>query len=306
MTIEEIVKGMLEKATIRGSDWGGSRLTCAQTCKRKHYYEHELVMPAGVGLTMKDSKLAPTKGTLAHVGLQTYYTLKMHNFHSELDNLDVIVIAIKTMLDAIPQFGLSDLQIPLLRDELISMMDQYVKRWQGEDIEVLGVEMPISLRIGDHVHTGIVDLFGRWQGSLYVIDHKTTSTALEFLFKKLLFDISLKGYAKALRETTGEKVDALINGIRFRGNKALDVEFEREPIMYSETEMAEFEPTVLSILDELRLCRENNFYPKSGAQCVQIWGECDYRRLCVYPDPAMVSAFYTPRKPNPKPAEGGA
>lgn len=301
--LETMIASLVDRAVIRGSDWGGSRLTCAQTCKRKHYYEHELVWPAplpddkqGQGLIMRDNKLAPTKGTLAHLGLQTYYTIKKHGLHLSMSNQDVICISIKTMLDAIPRFNLPDQILPLLKDELISMMDQYIKRWELEDIEVLGVEMPISLKIGDHVHTGIVDLFGRWQGSLYIIDHKTTSTKLEFLFKKLLFDISLKGYAKAMREQTGEVVHALVNGIRFCGNKALEVELDREPIMYSKAEMDEFEPTVLSILRELDLCRKEGFYPKSGAQCVQIWGECDYRKLCVYPDEGMVTTFYNPRR----------
>ena len=293
--LEELINNNL----IHGSDWGGSRISTAQTCKRKHYYEYEYEWPnnQGLGLAVREGKYAPSKGTLIHLGLQCFYLMKLHKLHEGLDNIDIAVKACKIMLDNIPKFNLNEAHVPLLRDELMSSIDQYLKQWASEDIEVLGVEIPIQIKIGEHTHTGIVDLFCRWLGSLYICDHKTTSMQLAMLFKKLRFNLSLKGYARAMRIQTGDRVDALVNGIRFKGTKSLECEFEREPIMYEDAEMAEFEPTVQSVVRELDICREDGFYPKSGDRCIEVWGECDYRKMCLYHDHSMAETFYNIRRP---------
>lgn len=280
---------------VKGSDWGGSRMTCAQTCKQKYYYENLVPHPAGgSGLVLVESKLAPTKGTLMHAGLQRFYELKMAS--PELPYMDRVVQSIKYCLDGIKQFSLSDDQRELLREELIAAMDQYCTKYELEDLEPIAVELPVTVKIGEYVHTGIIDLLARWQGIPYVVDHKTTSMQLGFLFKKLRFDLSMKGYAIAASEKMGEPVNALVNGVRFKGTKTLECEFDREPIMYNEAERAEFPRTIQAIRKEIELCEASGFWPKSGAQCVQIWGECDFRKLCVYPDPSMISTFYKARR----------
>jgi hypothetical protein len=270
-------------------------MTCAQTCKQLYFWQYVAEHPeGGHGLVPIEAKPAPTKGTLVHLGLQKFYELQMRE--PQLPYADRAVRAIKNALDALAHFKLDEQVVPLVKDELISALDQYCQKYEVEDLEPLAVELPVRVEAGDYVHTGIVDLVAKWHGVVYVVDHKTTSMQLTHLFKKLRFNLSLKGYAIALSKMRQEPVHALINGIRFKGNKALECEFDREPIHYSDSEIAEFVPTIQSIRSEIEQCERTGFWPKSGDQCVQVWGECDYRKLCLYPDQSMIKSFYKPRQ----------
>jgi len=284
---------------MTGSDWGGSRLTCAQTCKKKYFWENLAPHPTlpGSGLIQLESKLAPSKGTLVHLGLQHFYESKIAT--PEMPHEERAVAAMHHAINAIAKFNLSEQIVPLLKDELIATFDQYFTQYELEDIIPIACEVPIDIRIGDLVHTGFIDLLGYWQDTLCVIDHKTTSMGMDFLFKKLRFDLSLKGYTHSARSNPlakGQPVMALINGIQFKKNKALECVFARELIMYSDSEMDEFEATVKAVRAEIDLCNATGFWPKSGAQCIQVWGECDFRKLCMYDDPATVNSFYKPRR----------
>jgi hypothetical protein len=283
---------------ITGSDWGGSRLATAQTCKQKYYDQYLRPHPTapGLGLIPIESKLAPTKGTLVHLGLQNYYESKIKT--PEMAGDERALAAMHFAINAIKDFNIDKNMVPLLKDELISTFDQYFSKYELEDLIPIACEVPVQIRIGDFVHTGLIDMLARWEDTLCVVDHKTTSMSMDFLFKKLRLNLSMKGYAHAARSMEiagGEPVMALINGIQFKKNKAMECEFARELIMYTDDEMDEFEATVSAIRNEIELCEKNNFWPKSGEQCVQIWGECDYRKLCMYDDPALVSTFYKTR-----------
>jgi hypothetical protein len=283
---------------ITGSDWGGSRLATAQTCKQKYFNQYLRQHPTalGQGLIPIEAKIAPTKGSLVHLGLQHYYESKIKSPDMSLDQR--AFSAMHFAVNAIAQFNIDKNAIPLLKDELISTFDQYFSKYAAEDLVPIACEVPMQIHIGDFVHTGIIDMLARWQDTLCVVDHKTTSMSMDFLFKKFRFSLSMKGYAHKARSmpiAKGEPVMALINGIQFKKNKAMECEFARELIMYTNDEMDEFEKTVTAVREEIALCEKNNFWPKSGEQCVQIWGECDYRKLCMYDDPTMVSSFYKVR-----------
>ena len=283
---------------IKGSDWGGSRLTTAQTCKQKYQYQYLAKHPTlpGQGLISIESKLAPTKGTLVHMGLQHFYESKIKDPGMATD--DRAVAAMHHAVNAIGEFKLDENFVPLLKDELISTFDQYFSHYELEDLIPIACEVPIEIKIGEHTHTGIIDMLARWQDTLCVVDHKTTSMDVGFLFKKFRFNLSFRGYAHAagnMALANGEPVMALVNAIKFKKNKAMECEFARELIMYTPDEMQEFEQTVSAIKAEIDLCEANNFWPKSGEQCVQIYGECDYRKLCMYHDPATISTFYKTR-----------
>jgi len=280
---------------IKGSDWGGSRLVSAQTCKQKYFHAYEEEHPeGGHGLVAIEDKYAPSKGSLIHLGLQHYYQGLIDNPTQAKGPL--IVASIKESIDHIKDFEIIPEKLPLIKDEIISAFDQYFEKYEVEDIVPIEAEKPFNLRVDNHVHTGIIDLFAKWHDEYFVIDHKTTSLRLDQFFKKFRFDLSLMGYAKAKSEELGQPVHILINGIRFKGDKALTVELEREPIMYAPGELEEhFPATVHSIKREIQMCKEDDYWPKSGARCVEVWGDCEFRRLCVFQDPSMVKTFYKAR-----------
>lgn len=282
-------------AIVKGSDWGGSRITTFQTCKQKYYLAYEAAHPdGGQGLIVIEDKVAPAKGSLIHLGLQHYYQAIIDN--PGVARGPIILAAIKTSLDHIEKFDLPAEILPLLKDEIISAFDQYFQKYEVEDLVPIEAEKPFSIKIGNLVHTGIIDLFAKWHDEYFVVDHKTTSLRLDQFFKKFRFDLSLKGYAKAKSDELGRPVGVLINGIRFKKDKAMTVELEREPILYSPGELEDdFPRTIQAERRNIGVCKTEDFWPKSGSQCVQVWGDCEMRRLCVYNDPSMAKTFYRAR-----------
>jgi hypothetical protein len=280
---------------IKGSDWGGSRITTFQTCKQKYYLSYEVAHPdGGNGLIVIEDKVAPAKGSLIHKGLQHYYEGLIAE--PGRDKGPLIIESIKAALDHVDEFELPAEIIPLLKDEIISAFDQYFTKYELEDMVPLEAEKPFNLAVGNNIHTGIIDLFAKWHDEYFVVDHKTTSLRLDQFFKKFRFDISLMGYAKAKSEELGRPVGILINGIRFKKDKAMTVELEREPILYSPGELEEqFTRTIQAERRNIEVCKAEDFWPKSGSQCVQVWGDCEMRRVCVYNDPSMMKTFYKAR-----------
>jgi hypothetical protein len=282
-------------AIIKGSDWGGSRISTFQTCKQKYYLAYEAPHPdGGNGLITIEDKVAPAKGSLIHLGLQHYYEGIIAAPKESKEKL--YVASIKEAISHVEEFDIPPELMPLLKDEIISAFDQYFTKYELEDIIPLEAEEPFNLSIGNLVHTGIIDLFGMWHDELFVIDHKTTSLRLDQFFKKFRFDLSLMGYAKAKSEEMGRPIGVLINAIRFKKDKAMTVELDREPIMYSPGELEDdFPRTIQAERRNIEQCQTDNFWPKSGNQCVQVWGDCEMRRMCIYNDPSMAKTFYKAR-----------
>jgi hypothetical protein len=282
-------------AIIKGSDWGGSRITTFQTCKRKYYLAYDAPHPdGGNGLVPIEDKVAPAKGSLIHLALQHYYQGLINT--PDQPRGPLIVDSIKVALDQVEKFDLPPEVVPLLKDEIISAIDQYFQKYELEDLVPIEAEKPFNLPIGNLVHTGIIDLFAKWHDEYFVVDHKTTSLRLDQFFKKFRFDLSLAGYAKAKSEELGRPVGILINGIRFKKDKAMTVELEREPILYGPGELEEEFPKTIQIeRRNIEVCQKEEFWPKSGSQCVQVWGDCEFRRLCVYHDDSMAKTFYKAR-----------
>lgn len=283
---------------IRGSDWGGSRLATAQTCKQKYYNRYlRPNLDGGSGIIQLEDKLAPTKGTLIHFCLQKYYERRLKDpSGSETEHgLEAIV----EMVNEIPKLTIQEEVKSLLSDELIACMDQYFTRWRGgSDFKPIAVEQPVQVEVRApdgtvHIHTGIIDLVCEWHGgSLFIVDHKSTSMSFESVFKKYTHSLSFKGYCKAATQLYRKPLGVVVNAVRFKKNKALEVELEREPIMYDDAQLAEFDKSVVSIKREIEMCERDGFWPKASEQCIAAWGACEYFQLCKFDDPAMVKALY--------------
>ena len=279
----------------KASDWGGSRLTLAQTCKRKYFYGH---LYNGKGLETQHVNTNIMFGVLVHLGLQYYYSqmIGAEAFDSEKS----AVAGIKSVLELLDEvLADGESQKQLLKEEVIACLDQYFQKYPSTSDDLVPIEVEKceaitwpGMLLGNE-HTVKLDLFAKWQGHEMVVDHKTTSLGWDLFFKQFKDDLSLKGYAYVKRKQTGKKVDVLINGIRRKKNKALECEFQRDVISYTEKDMEEFEKTVIHIRKEIALCENENFYPKSGKQCVQVYGECEFRKLCTFDaDDSMVKTFY--------------
>lgn len=287
---------------ITGSDWGGSRLIAAQTCKQLYfnrYIREHPTTPGIAGIVRREDSPASSKGSLVHVGLQHYYKRLIEE--PDGDKRKFILEGIYKANEAMTKFNLPETIAPLIRDEVMACLDQYFQNYNlNNEMQPLAVEKEVSFKILDkatghfHVHTGIVDLIAKWHDALFVVDHKTTSMTFDQLYGQYAFSLSFRGYALAVAEEYGEPLGVLVNAIRFKKNKALECEFQREPFMYSREDLADIPRTVISIKREIKMCETDGFWPKSSSQCVKPWGKCEYYQLCKYDDPAMVNALYRP------------
>lgn len=289
-------------AIIFGSDWGGSRLATAQTCKQKYYNryirQHHNATHGGI-IRLEDS-YAASKGTLLHVFWQSYYGQIIKNPNGV--RRDMGLTAIQEMLAEVDKFTVPEHKKPLLMDELIATADQYLQYYHDESMTPIAVEKPVEVRITRpdgqiDIHTGIVDLEALYHGGHFIVDHKTTSQTFQALFNRYTHSLSFKGYVRAVTAMHPElekPVGVLINAVRFKNNKALEVEFEREPYMFNQQQLDEFDKTVVSVKREIEMCQADDFWPKSGDQCSQAWGLCEYFPLCKFDDSAMVNALYKP------------
>lgn len=283
---------------IKGSDWGGSRLVCAQTCKQKYYNRYERPNSAGeFGIVRLEDSYAASKGTLLHTFWQVYYNQMIQN--PKGDKREFGLLAIKAMLDQIPKFNITSHKAPFLQDEVIAAADQYLQHYADDQLVPLATEVELSVEIpgpdGElHTHTGILDLLCEWHNGAFIVDHKTTSKTFASLFQGYVHNLSFKCYCKAAAAKFGKQVGVMINGLRFKNNKALEVEFEREPYMYNQKDFEDFDRTVHAVRREIDMCKSDDFWPKSGDQCVQPWGTCEYFSLCKFDDPAMVNSLYKP------------
>ena len=288
-------------AIIFGSDWGGSRLATAQTCKQKYFNRYERQHPEAThgGLVRLEDSYAASRGTLIHSFLQAYYG----HIIKTPDGVrrDMGIDAIRTMLLELPKFNIPEHKKPLLQDELIATADQYLQHYVTEPLVPIAVEKAVEVRIQapngqTYIHTGIIDMEAIYHDGAFIVDHKTTSQTFAALFSKYTHNLSFKGYTRALAAMNPDHrpVGVLINAIRFKNNKGLEVEFEREPYMFSQQQLDEFDATVISIKREIEMCQSDGFWPKSGEQCSQPWGLCEYFPLCKFDDPAMERALYKP------------
>lgn len=278
---------------IRGSEWGGSRYSLFQTCHQKHFWSYEY---EGTGLVRSGDKYSASRGTVCHLAIQMFYHLTFSDEEfAQLSYQDRVVETIHMAANAVSELELPAEKLPLMRDEVISALDQYFQHYEFDTMEVLEVETPVTIDILGRKYTGVRDMLAIWQGHKMVVDHKTTGLNWDQFTKKWKFDLSLKGYCYERWKATGELHHMLINAIRFTRKKTLEVELEREPIFMTEADMLEFERTIEHINLEIDICRREDFWPKSGHQCVQVYGVCEYRDLCDHPDPAMVKTFYKKR-----------
>lgn len=274
--------------TNKASDWGGSKLTTFQTCNRKFELSY---LAEGTGLTSVEDSYNLSRGTLLHLAFEYFYKSATLNPPAPLE--DRVLMATKLAVDEIDTLVMNPDMKALMKNELIACIDQYFEKYGADpDLEPLEVEVPFQVRIGDDVHTGTRDLYARWHGLECVVDHKSTSLDWDRFFKQFKDDLSLKGYVWEKRQTSGIKCDLLINGIRFKRTKNFECEFQRELISFSDLQMEEFPRIVTHIKKQIALCHTEGFFPKSGKQCVTVVGECEFRKYCQLPDPAVINTFF--------------
>lgn len=268
---------------MKESEWGNSRLKVFLECRKKYYWNYV------VGLEPKEKSDALSIGGAVHEGLYAFY----RDF-STRPREERVITAIAAAVKEVDEANIPPERKIAVREMTITVLDQYLERYKEDNLEIIRAEMPFEIIIGRYLYTGRIDLLARLNGDLYVVEHKTTGLQLDKFIKTFVLDFQTTGYTYAARRITGENViGAIVNGMKKPRTAGGKVEFIRDIFPRSEEDLTLWEKQIIEIRRDVDRChnRESMWY-QNTSQCVSIFGECPYRRLCMFDDNSMRDTFY--------------
>lgn len=133
---------------------------------------------------------------------------------------------------------------------------------------------------------GRSDLLYRREGSIYGMDHKSTSMMGPLYFKEFELSGQIRGYSWALGKLIGQAIKGFtINGLGIRkptktGKK---LELQRYTIDFSDDNLCEWqEDTITAITTYLHQCFDG-FLPRHHKWCIGKYGACQFFDVCTLP-----------------------
>ena len=263
-----------------------------QTCRKKYYYW-------GVRhLQTRTKSPALLFGGAIHDALDLYYTkgldVALENFREtyqdrETDDLRTVANGVK-------------------------LMEWYAKVYHTEPFEIMGKpETGFVFPIGDVLWGGRMDLPVKWKqdGSLWIMEHKTTSKVGFNFFNQFDLDKQITGYILAMEAFTGQTVQGcLVNLLQpwkevkrvTAKTKKPEDHFIRAPQTRTKELKERFKLNVHRIVRDINWCEENNeFYEAEKKDiCFYYNYDCPYKGLCLYgEDERIIKRDYVVEKWSP-------
>lgn len=133
---------------------------------------------------------------------------------------------------------------------------------------------------------GIIDLVAEFNGTLYVVDHKTTTQLgrndHSYFFSRFKPDSQLTGYIWAATQLTNRSVaGAIINAIGLY--KTGDVLFARQPTGRNKFEITEWLDGLRIVCSEIRRAEAHGVFRLDTGRCGD-YGGCPYRPIHLLGD----------------------
>lgn len=128
---------------------------------------------------------------------------------------------------------------------------------------------------------GILDGGVEFSGSVFTLEHKTTSQLGPSYFNQFRPNNQVSGYTWGLGLMTGNRVGgALINAVGIY--KASPPKFERQITVRSEEEIAEWKSSVYQTCVAIRRCERTGEWPLYTTACT-MYGRCEFHQVHVLP-----------------------
>lgn len=261
-----------------------SAATNFNKCERLHdLTDRKKLLPARSDFENPD-KLVPIKsaglafGDLMHIGLA--------HWHANYDP--------NAALDAMLQHPFQDPYDDYrTKEKALRLLAQYFSKY-GKDPqwEVIFTETAFEVVDPsiDFKWGGRIDLVVRWQGRLWIVDHKTTSAFDKNWWDQFFPDTQTAGYTWAASHLHGEPIyGAIVNMLQVNNNKkekTLDELFQRRWFVYEPYHIEEFlhqsRSTYSAIADRAAsepLLADAAFRPR-WSSCVSKYGRCAWYEYC--------------------------
>jgi len=265
-----------------------SRLNAYLTCERYFWWEFvQNLIPKRVALPL-------LVGAATHQGLATHYTPGTTKaqveaaIHAEFEEVRSRAAFLERELEELRQ-----------QEEYTKfVVERYQEYYQQEPWQVLAPEVQGHTALGPHEFYYRTDAVIAWRGSLYLLEHKTTSQLGANYFKKFANDGQITSYIWAVGKQLGQQPKgAVINAI-VKSKNLLKVEFARDVVFRPEAQVQEYmtqrELLAGQIEDQIQSAGDQKVaWIMNTQECVRFNRTCDYLPLCLKDNEATREGYVT-------------
>lgn len=244
-----------------------SCMSTYQTCQRKYLFRHVL------GYDPKKQAMAPSFGTGIHKALDSWFKDKD------------VEKAVKAFKDSFVE----DLEIDDKRTHKMGewIVGNYHERYKDQTWELVHSEFAFTVDLPNGKKLiGRIDKIIKWDGCLWVVDHKTTSSLGPQYFKMSEPSLQFPGYAWAARkmgyDVKGVVVDALLvaKGLLDSSSRGRLTPLARYDVDVTEYALQQWLQTAMDIQEDITISQKSERWVPNFDACTY-YGECPYRRVCL-------------------------
>lgn len=145
------------------------------------------------------------------------------------------------------------------------------------------------------IWTGRIDGLVNYDGSIFVMDHKTSSIGGPQYFEDFRLSAQMHGYVWAARQlghnATGLLLDTLIT--RKPTATGRSIELQRDRYWYSDEAIAEWKTDCFTHITDFLEHAARNYFPKSTKWCHGKFGTCPYWEICTSPQELREPLLYS-------------
>ncbi len=194
-------------------------------------------------------------------------------------------------------------------DNGVQLINNFVPwyRLNFHSAEILGVEVQDTYSIGDIQYTVKIDKVIKYNGNIYVVDYKTTTSKTHYYFLNFNPNMQVSGYCNYVRKKYGSCSGfipmVMQMGHRQRTYKGEPAGFwckmDYDIINRTKEQLDDFEENVINCQIRIRndMTRTPSLFPKNEGNCMQYRG-CEYRELCIScDDPNICENIYIKTDP---------
>lgn len=238
-----------------------TKLTDSLNCLRYFQLRHEL------GLVPKDE----------YIGLPLIFGSAIH---AALDELYTSASVVKAMQAFDEVWAGREGDHKRNPAAALRILSEYILTYPNEAFTVIATERPFVVPLTDQIAwAGIVDLVGRIDDQLFIMDHKTASQIAPSYWAQYDAGASIQeiGYLYAVSQLVGQVVRTFaVNVILVDRDKT---GFQRRFYVRREDEVVQWKETITNWWSIVLACRQAGQWPKNPHYCGR-WGRCQYIDIC--------------------------
>jgi PD-(D/E)XK nuclease superfamily len=171
-------------------------------------------------------------------------------------------------------------------DRGLDILAQYLGKWRREPFKVIYVEEPFEMPMAEDgikfLYIGRMDLVVEQDGTIFPVDHKTTTRFGQVFDTSFKLSGQFTGYMRAAERKTGQPVfTALANALRVT-SKIDDSSFARIFTQRTPEEFERWETEVGNAARQIVEMRNARFWPRNAPFACGAYNRvCEYYPLCI-------------------------